>query len=169
MYLDGSLIALTAIAVYTDFRSRRIPNLLTAGGLLVAFSYHFSNQGVTGLLFGFKGLGVGLFLLLIPFILGGIGAGDVKLLGVIGAFKGSSFAISTFLWMAIWGGFMAIVLLVMHRRLLTTMQRLGRGLLMAGMGMGSLGDVVSREEMVIYYPYALAIALGVLTSYFKGW
>jgi len=169
MYLDGCLLVLIAIAVYTDLRYRRISNLIIGGGLLIAFSGHYYTQGITGLAFGLKGLGVGLALLLVPFLLGGMGAGDVKLLGVIGAFKGSSFSVSVFLWMALWGGAMAIVLLLIKGQLVATIQRLGRGLLLAGMGAGSFGDVVSRKEFSIYYPYALAIALGVLTSYFKGW
>jgi len=169
MYLDVCLVMMITIAVYMDLKSRRIPNLVTGGGLVAALSYHYYMQGVSGLFFGVKGLAAGLALLLLPFILGGMGAGDVKLLGVIGAFKGSVFAVSTFLWMALWGGVMAVALLLINGQLLNTLSRLGRGLMMAGMGMGSLGDAVSKEELSIYYPYALAIALGVLTSYFKGW
>jgi len=169
MYLDVCLFILIAIAVYTDLKSRRIPNLVTGGGLLVALSCHYYIQGFPGLVFGIKGLVAGLALLLVPFILGGMGAGDVKLLAVVGAFKGSVFAVSTFLWMALWGGVMAVALLIITGQLLITIRRLGRGLLLAGMGMGSFGDAVSKEEFSVYYPYAVAIALGVLTSYFKGW
>lgn len=169
MYLDVCLIILITAAVFNDLKSRRIPNILIIGGLVVALSYHYYTWGLPGLAFGLKGFAVGLVLLLLPFVLGGMGAGDVKLLGVIGAFKGSIFALSTFIWMALWGGVIALVLLIAKGQLMITVHRLGRGLLMAGLGMGSFGNAVSKEEFSIYYPYAVAIALGVLTSYFKGW
>lgn len=169
MYLDICLMVLMVAAVFTDLKSRHIPNILIGAGLVFAFSYHFYTRGVPGLIFGFKGLAVGLAILLVPFIFGGIGAGDVKLLGVVGAFKGIAFAIDTFLWMALWGGALALVLLLVKGQLLATLNRLGRGLFAAGMGFRSLGAFASKEEMSIYYPYALAIALGVLTSYCKGW
>jgi len=169
MYLDICLMILMVVAVFTDLKSRRIPNILIWAGLVFAFSYHFYTRGVPGLIYGLKGFAAGIVILLVPFILGGIGAGDVKLLGVVGAFKGITFAINTFLWMALWGGALALVLLLVNGQLLATLNRLGRGLLMAGMGFRSLSAFASRDEISIYYPYALAIALGVLTSYCKGW
>jgi prepilin peptidase CpaA len=48
-------------------------------------------------------------LLVIPFALGGIGAGDVKLLGIIGALKGPDFVFIAFLAAAITGGIMSVV------------------------------------------------------------
>lgn len=169
MYLNACLITLIIAAVFMDLKSRRIPNILIGGGLVIAFSYHFFIQGVPGLVFGLKGFAAGMALLIVPFILGGMGAGDVKLMGVIGAFKGSLFAVNTFLWMAIWGGVMAVALLLIKGQLMMTVSRLGRGLLLAGLGVCPLSDSLSKEELSLYYPYALAIALGVLTSYFKGW
>ncbi len=143
MYLDGCLLVLIAIAVYTDLRYRRISNLIIGGGLLIAFSGHYYTQGITGLAFGLKGLGVGLALLLVPFLLGGMGAGDVKLLGVIGAFKGSSFSVSVFLWMALWGGAMAIVLLLIKGQLLATIKRVRQVL---NPKLGLLGIVITMHN-----------------------
>lgn len=169
MFLDVCLTIFILTAVFTDLKSRRIPNLLIGGGLAIAFSYHFYSRGLPGLIFGLKGFAVGMALLLLPFVLGGIGAGDVKLLGLIGAFKGGMFAFSTFIWMALWGGVIAVILLMAKGQLIATARRLANGMLVAGVGMGTLGSMTSKEEFFIYYPYAAAIALGALTSCFKGW
>ncbi|MDD3364948.1 MAG: prepilin peptidase [Syntrophomonas sp.] len=169
MLTDTCLIGLLLIAVIFDLKERRIPNLLIIIGMVMAISYQVYTGGYTGLLFCLQGLAIGIALLLIPFNMGGIGAGDVKLLGMIGAFKGSTFVVSTFLWMALWGGIIAVLLLTNEGRLGETLKRLGRGLVLSGMGIANLSDSVNKEEFSIYYPYGLAIALGVLTSYGRGW
>lgn len=60
------------------------------------------------------GFAAGLALLLIPYILGGMGAGDVKLLGLIGALKGSGFVLETFIYMAVIGAMLAILVILMR-------------------------------------------------------
>ena len=169
MLTDTCFIGLLLIAVIFDLRERRIPNLLILIGIVMAVIYQVYIGGYTGLLFSLQGLVIGIGLLLIPFIVGGIGAGDVKLLGMIGAFKGSAFAVSSFLWMSLWGGLIAVVLLIIQGRLGETMKRLGRGLVLSGLGIANLSDSVNKEEFSIYYPYGVAIGLGVLTSYCRGW
>ena len=77
-------------AVLTDLQSRRVPNVLVA--LMLAAG--IATQALTapsigtGLLAGFGGAGVGLFLLLPFYALGGMGAGDVKLFAATGSFLG---------------------------------------------------------------------------------
>jgi len=169
MFTDTCLLGLLLMAVIVDVRERRIPNLLTSSGMVIAIIYQLYTGGYTGLLFSLQGLATGIALLLIPFVMGGIGAGDVKLLGMIGAFKGSIFVVGTFLWMAIWGGIIALVFLIMQRRLGETLKRLGHGLVLSRLSMVKLSHSVNKEEFSVYYPYGVAIALGVLTSYCRGW
>ena len=85
----GIAVLLVAVAAcVTDIRSRRIPNLLTFGAALAAIVFHTFASGLDGLsaaTFGWL-LGVAMFL---PFFaLGGMGAGDVKLLAALGAWLG---------------------------------------------------------------------------------
>lgn len=169
MFPDCILLITILLALIFDLKERRIPNLLIILGLISAGAYHGFTAKTAGLIFCGQGLLAGILLLFIPFIMGGMGAGDVKLLGVIGALKGYLFAISTFLWMAIWGGIIAILLLIYQRKLRGTFSRLGRGLVLTAIGAMPLSQAISKQEFSLYYPYALAIALGVLSSYVKAW
>lgn len=76
------------VAVIMDLRRNRIPNWLTFGTLFIALSLQFTFLGSDGLLGGLAGAGTGLVLLLPFFLLGGMGAGDVKMMAAIGAFIG---------------------------------------------------------------------------------
>lgn len=158
-------------AIYTDLTSRRIPNLLLLLGIASALVWHYYWDGMTGLMFAVQGLGTGILLLVIPFILGGMGAGDVKLLGMIGAFKGAAFALETFIWMALVGGFLAVAFLIKEGQLVNTLRRLGRGLLWAVfLGKKEMFlDSADRKEFSVYFPYGVAIAIGALITYFQSW
>lgn len=169
MLINTFLAGIILVAVAFDLRERRIPNRIIIFALLFALTYNLYQSGYAGLIFCVKGFGLGVLLLLLPFIMGGIGAGDVKLLAVIGSIKGSVFVFNTFLWMAIWGGVIAIIVLISKRQLQETISRLGNGIFLAGLGMVSFSDSLSKEEFSVYYPYGVAIALGALTSCFKGW
>lgn len=169
MLVNAFLAAMVLIAVIYDLRVRRIPNLLIIIALVFAFTYHIHQSGYNGLIFCLKGFGLGLALLLLPFLMGGMGAGDVKFLAAIGAIKGNVFVFNTFLWMALWGGLIAAVIIIYKRRVKETGARIKQGFILASLGVFNFGDTLSKEEFSIYYPYGVAIALGVLASYFKGW
>ena len=81
-------LAIAACACVTDLRSRRIPNLLTFGGALAGVLFHGVTGSTHGLLVSTAGWVVGLMVFLLPFLLGGLGAGDVKLLAALGAWLG---------------------------------------------------------------------------------
>lgn len=169
MLVNAFLAGTILIAVAFDLLVRRIPNSLIILALVFALTYHAHQSGFTGLIFCLKGFGIGILLLLFPFIMGGIGAGDVKLLAAIGAIKGSIFVFNTFLWMAVWGGVIAAIILIGQKRLKTTIARLRQRAILVHLGMARFNDSLGKEELSIYYPYGVAIALGALTSCFKGW
>src|SRR2546428_8401134 len=82
------LIVLVALAAWSDLRTRRIPNSITvtgaAAGLLLQAFYHVVSGAVQSL----AGAGLGLAIFLVFYVAGGMGAGDVKLFGAVGAFAG---------------------------------------------------------------------------------
>jgi prepilin peptidase CpaA len=82
------LISIMLIATFTDIVSHRIPNVLIVPGLSIALLIGAYTAGTSGLLMCLAGLGVGLAMLLPMYATGMMGAGDVKLLGVAGAFLG---------------------------------------------------------------------------------
>ena len=120
----GAALIVGAAACITDLHSRRIPNWLTFGAAALAFAFHYSGAGQAGVQHAASGWITGLFLFMPLFLLGGMGAGDVKLLGALGAWLGPEAAF----WMAIYcsmtGGVLAVVLALRHNYLLTAIRNL---------------------------------------------
>lgn len=82
------LALLLAIALVYDIKLHRIPNWLTASGLLAGITLHYYFQDITGLVTSLAGAFAGLVLLLPFYIKQAMGAGDVKLMAAIGAILG---------------------------------------------------------------------------------
>lgn len=160
-------IMILLLAVVYDQRERRIPNGLILVGLILGLSWNAYTGGSAGILFSLQGLLAGIALLFIPFAMGGMGAGDVKLLGVVGAFKGALFAFHTFIFMALWGGVIAVILLIAKGELGKTLRRLWAGFLLALFKVQKMKDSVETSNSGVYFPYALAIALGAVSAYFS--
>lgn len=77
-----------ALCAAIDYRTKRIPNWLTVPAAIAGLLYSsFMPQGI-GMLWSLAGFAVGLSLLLLPWILGGGGMGDVKMLAALGAWLG---------------------------------------------------------------------------------
>lgn len=101
-------LSIALIACFTDLRSRRIPNVLTFGSAALAVLFHAANSGFHGMLMAFAGWGVGLAIFFLPFALGGMGGGDIKLLAATGAWLGPSSAVWLALYTGVAGGVMAL-------------------------------------------------------------
>lgn len=102
------LLAGIFVATILDYRFRKVPNLVTFPAIIGGMSIAFLQGGFASLSASTVGLFLGIALLSVPYAKGGIGAGDVKLLGAIGAVKGPWFVFVTFLAAAIIGGIMAV-------------------------------------------------------------
>lgn len=103
-------LVVTALACYTDLRSRRIPNALTFPAALAAVAAAALIDGASGATTSATGWIVGVAIFFPFFALGGLGAGDVKLLGAIGAWVGPSIVIRVGLYSAMAGGVFAFAL-----------------------------------------------------------
>lgn len=102
-------LAVALVACVTDLRSRRIPNVLTFGAATAGLLFHVfapMGEGPATALLGWL-LGVAIFF--VPFALGGLGGGDVKLLGALGAWLGPSAIFWAALYTGVAGGVMAII------------------------------------------------------------
>ncbi len=109
------LIALATSAVI-DYRTMKIPNYLTFSTALAGLLYNSVSAGFTGLWFGIGGLFAGMGCLIIPYAIGGMGAGDVKLMGAIGAFIGYKAVFIVFLMTALFGGIYGLAALIWAER-----------------------------------------------------
>ncbi len=114
--LSGLLAVVVASAAWKDARTGKIPNLVTFPAMLVFVAAHAVLGGLDGLLFSLAGLGAGLTFLLIPHLFGYLGAGDVKLMAVVGAALGISSLLTVFLFTSIAGGGLILGHLALSRR-----------------------------------------------------
>jgi prepilin peptidase CpaA len=110
---NAALVAFVAIVVTTDWRSHRIPNVVTYPamllGLVLATIQQFPGAVLgSGLLDHLAGLAVALLGTLPLYAAGGLKAGDVKLLMAVGALKGLGFLFWTLIFGALLGGLIAI-------------------------------------------------------------
>lgn len=112
IWINLLLLIVLLICLITDLKSRKIYNKVLFPTLVIAFIGHFMISGWAGVGTAALGFLLGLAILLIPFLLGGMGAGDVKLLAVIGALKGSTFVFTTAIYMALVGGIIALVIIL---------------------------------------------------------
>ncbi len=109
------------LASWIDYRARKVPNWLNAALALVGFGVQFAFHGSGGLLTGFWGLLVGLGVLIVPWAMHGMGAGDVKLMAAIGVWFGPFMTLIAFCVGAVIGGIVAIIMILSSGRLYSAM------------------------------------------------
>jgi len=162
------LLAITVIiAAITDLRSAKVFNWLTYPMLLGGLFAHAVLGGWDGGPYDAVGLRESLlgivwcWPLLIAWLRGGIGGGDVKLQAGIGAIAGQAFALSVLFYGLIVAGLMAVVVIIHRRRTKQTMGRIFRFLVLAAVR-AKPGDPAAPDSPTI--PLAFALCLGVLAA-----
>jgi prepilin peptidase CpaA len=115
-YLMIFTICVLSLAAAIDLRARKIPNVLTYSAMVVGLAYHSGAYGLQGLAFSAGGLLVGMALLIGPYLLGIMGAGDTKLMAAMGSILGPIGVFYAFLFTGIIGGIYAAVVLIGNRR-----------------------------------------------------
>ena len=115
---------LAAVAGWTDWRSRRIPNWLTISGLWVGIAANSLAWGWRGTKDALLGAGLGLALLLPLVLIRSLGGGDWKLAGAVGAFTGPHHLISVLVFSALVAGVMAVILIIWKKRVMQTLRNI---------------------------------------------
>lgn len=164
--MDMLLLTVIVISFYTDLRYKKIYNWIVIPATILALSYHTYTGGPWELWWSIKGLFLGMALLFIPFALGGMGAGDVKLLGFIGACGGPGFVWLTFLAAALAGGLLAIVFLINSGRLKSSLKAVWYTFLsFFGIAprVNMFGTLEAQNTMA--FPYGVAITAGTVVAF----
>lgn len=105
------------LAAFIDIRSFKIPNYITLPLLLAGVLFHAFVPSGQGASFGLVGAAIGFGSLILFYVLGGVGAGDVKLMAAMGAWLGSSAIVALFLVAALFLGLYAASLAYWQGRL----------------------------------------------------
>ena len=104
------------LAAWIDGRQLRVPNWITFPMVLTGLIYGFSQNGLTGLGSSAWGMCIGLACLLPLYAVGGMGAGDVKLMAGIGAWLGAEITWHAFVVSVVVGAVMAVVMVLVSGR-----------------------------------------------------
>lgn len=152
------------ICLFTDLKERKIYNIVLIPLLIFGLTYNLITGAGPGLMQSILGTLTGLGILIIPFAFGGIGAGDVKLLAVIGAIKGPLFVFYTAVGMGIAGGMIALLVLTFQGSIINTLKSFFRGIwLMLTTRFKVIKFDFDNEKTML--PYGLAIVSGVVGAY----
>lgn len=152
------------VATVVDIRTRRIPNDLTA--TMAGAGMGLAAVGVSGvpLWASLAGFALGLALMLPGYLLGATGAGDVKLMGAIGAVVGPAMVVPAFLFSAIAGGVLAILIAFRRQRLGATLAGTGR---LIARSPGARQEIRSAPA-ANRFAYGPAIAVGSVLAMLLG-
>lgn len=168
-FAQVAAVVVAVLACVWDIRTRRLPNVLTFSAMAAGLAYHGVASGPGGLLGSLAGLALGLVLFFPFFALGGLGAGDVKLLGALGAWLGAPAVVYVAFYAALAGGALAILAIVRHGyagqavanlRLLLTHWRV--------VGFRPVDSLTLDSARGPRLPYALPIAAGLLVAVWRG-
>lgn len=162
-------LAVALSACVFDLRNRRIPNGLTLAAACLAIGFHLAIGGGTGALRSVAGFAVGFGLFLPLFVLGGMGAGDLKLIAAIGAWLGPAGAAWAVLYSAVAGGVMAVGVAVATGRLRTALTNVWVLLCFWRLaGIGPVDGMTLSTSRGPRLPYALPIAAGLCLTLWLG-
>ena len=152
------------LATVIDIRTRRIPNALTAA--MAGVGLGLAATGVSGvsLVASLIGIALGLALMMPGHALGATGAGDVKLMGAVGAIVGPAMVVSAFLFSAVAGGVLAVIVAIRRRRLGAAIAGTGRLLAAPGDAKKELQAAPTTSR----FAYGPAIAAGSMLAALVG-
>jgi prepilin peptidase CpaA len=143
-----------------DLRTRRVPNPLTL--LLAASGVAFAALGLSGITVGasLAGFALGLALMLPGHLFGATGAGDVKLFGALGALVGPAHIATAFVYTAIAGGALAIIVALQRQRLQRTIDAAARLITSGARNASAIESKLENNR----FAYAPAIAVGTMLA-----
>jgi prepilin peptidase CpaA len=156
------LVLLVLAAAAFDIRFRRIPNWLTASGVVAGIAVNaFLYPVLPGLLLALEGLGVGLGVYLVLYAIRAMGAGDAKLMAAVGALAGWQDWFGIFIVTAVIGGVMAVVFALSRGRLKTTFWNVG--FILTEMTSGR-APYLKKEELDVRSPKAIGLPHGAVIA-----
>jgi prepilin peptidase CpaA len=164
MMATATLAALLIVAALTDLRTRRIPNHLILTGLIISLTLQILAGGMAGMVAWGLGLLAGGSLFMLLYAMRAMGAGDVKLMAMAGAFLGPASAFGALLTTLVAGGMLALLVTLLSGSLRHTLSNVRmmaiNTLFKTIQGIAPQIDAVPASAGNL--PYGVAIAVGTL-------
>lgn len=168
MAVSWLVTAVLVLAAVIDGWKLKVPNWITFPLVLSAWATSLALFGLNGLGASLLGTAVGLGLLLPAYAVGGMGAGDVKLLAGVGAWIGMTDTLWAFVVSAIVGAAIAVGM-VLYRRGWRKHQAQFVGILTEMLVLrdpNRLSAIAAeRKKSMLLLPYGIPIAIGTI-AYF---
>jgi prepilin peptidase CpaA len=163
----AALIVLLIAAGVIDYRTFRIPNWLTVGGACVALGLALFLPATTHptFLWALGGLATGFVIMLPLYALKVMGAGDVKLMAMAGAFLGVPDTLYAVLYTFIAGGVAALLFAVYHKaskRMAANVRDMVQSLAFAAIAGLPPDPSMTRTASIGKLPYGVSIAIGTI-------
>ncbi len=159
------LVAVLVEAAIIDGWKLKVPNWLTynliGGGLI----YGAIIGGWSGAMWSLGGAALGLALLLPLYAIGGMGAGDVKLLAGVGAWFGPGLTLTSFIVGGIVGGMIALAMMVFRGDVLEHLGRMGRisREIITVRDPAKLSEsAAARKPNMMLLPYGIPLTIGTI-------
>jgi prepilin peptidase CpaA len=164
------------IAAVTDVWRFRVHNLLTLPLLVSGFIYQGVTQGAAGLAGSLVGSLFGFGALIVLYLIGGMGAGDVKFMAAIGAWLGVPLTLYVFLAGSLAAGCYSVGLILIYgraREVWVSLRLAGYRLMIIGRHLGSDDQLVTevhrpdrRRRLV---PFTAMVAIGLVAMLVLAW
>ncbi|MBN1622105.1 MAG: prepilin peptidase [Endomicrobiales bacterium] len=161
MMLDLILIIFISVSVYTDLRYRKVFNFITMPALILGVGFNLMYSGNNGLRESFYGILAGFGFLFLFYLMGGIGAGDVKFMAVIGAIKGYKFVLMGGIYGAVAAGIAAVLIMISKGRLRETSKKVLLALFCFASSRAK-ESIRFDEKDSVYMPYTVFLSIGMI-------
>lgn len=160
------IFAVLLLATVIDLRTRRIPNWLVLPLMVSGLAARWIVDGLPGLGRSLAGIGLALLLFGFPCFIGAMGMGDLKLAAGVAAWIGPMQFLMAFIVTGMVGGVMAVGYALHNRALGRCLDNAGELVVHLVKGrVPAHADVRSQAARAISIPYAPAIAIGTLFSF----
>ena len=158
-------------ASWFDYKERRVPNWLNAAIAAMGFMAQGWFFGWSGLGAGALGLLVGFAVLIVPWLMHGMGAGDVKLMMAIGVWLGPGWTALAFCVGGVVGGVIAVVMILSSGRFwqaYANMATIAYKLSNRSTILSEFGSAKSFGNSSQLLPYGVPLTVGTLMVFFGG-
>lgn len=155
------------MAVFFDFYLGKIPNILVLCGGVLALLIQFYLGGIAGVFRAALGMLLPCLLLYVLFSIGALGAGDLKLLAMIGAFLGTYRTILCMIVAFVTGAVISLVKMCHNGNYMVRMQYLAK-YVQDAIRAGKWKRYDSGEDMQNRIHFSLPILISMIVMWITG-